>query len=221
MLGFLEGAAAPPVAQRSGDATITKLPPRFPPFSTFTWVELDDARPRGLENCDVHYREAIADVDRWVGALLQWIPEDAILVVVGDRGASLGEHGQGCAAGPRPFAADTRVPLLIRAPELRGRVVRDPVSTVGVTPTILEVLNLDIPTEVQAPSLLYAPLSVVLSRDRDLQEVFRRASRWTLSGQEAFDRQEDPRELHPVPPSRVPLGLFELEKTDPRGGGSR
>lgn len=87
------------------------------------------------------YLAEIEDLDAIVGAFLATVPADAVLIVVGDHGESLGEQGLHFSHGPLANAASTRVPLLVRAPGLAPGVERRTVSTVDLVPSVLALLG--------------------------------------------------------------------------------
>ncbi len=91
------------------------------------------------------YRDQFAGMDAAVGRVLERVGDDDVVVVVGDHGESLGEHGLLFGHGRSTFAPDTRVPLLIRAPGLDAGQEDHIVSTEDLAPTILKILNIDIP----------------------------------------------------------------------------
>ena len=66
-----------------------------------------------------------------------------IVVVMGDHGESLGDHGEGT-HGFFVYDSVLHVPLLIRAPydAMRGRRVADVVRSVDVQPTLLDLLGI-------------------------------------------------------------------------------
>jgi arylsulfatase A-like enzyme len=65
-----------------------------------------------------------------------------VIVIVGDHGESLGEHGE-ASHGLFVYQSVMRIPLIIRAPSagMQGRRVVDPVRIVDVTPTVLDLLG--------------------------------------------------------------------------------
>jgi choline-sulfatase len=94
------------------------------------------------------YAGEIAFVDTQVGRLLAYLDQhdlarNTIVVVLGDHGESLGEHGEGT-HGFFVYQATMHVPLLIRAPydTMSGRRVQDTVRSVDILPTMLELLGL-------------------------------------------------------------------------------
>ena len=94
------------------------------------------------------YKGEIAFMDSQVGRVVEFLQskgllERTVIAVLGDHGESLGDHGED-AHGFFIYEAATRVPFIIRAPleSARGRRVADPVRTVDVVPTVLELLGL-------------------------------------------------------------------------------
>lgn len=71
------------------------------------------------------YEAEVATVDAMVGHLLDGLPSDAVVVVVGDHGESLGEHGYWFNHGALLHDPALHVPLLVRWPG-RGGAVRVP-----------------------------------------------------------------------------------------------
>ncbi|MEK6374347.1 MAG: sulfatase-like hydrolase/transferase [Acidobacteriota bacterium] len=101
----------------------------------FAWVHLYDAHAPYVPTYDAE----IAYVDAQVARLLAAIDrKTTIVVVVGDHGESLGEHGE-LTHGLLLYESTLHVPLIVAAPSLDARVVREPVSTVDVAPTIAKL----------------------------------------------------------------------------------
>jgi arylsulfatase A-like enzyme/Tfp pilus assembly protein PilF len=78
-----------------------------------------------------------------------------VIVVMGDHGESLGDHGE-AAHGFFIYSSVTHVPFMIRAPYdlMRDRKVADPVRSVDVMPTVLDLLGVPTPKEVTGSSLV-------------------------------------------------------------------
>lgn len=133
----------------------------------FGWVHFYDPHspyappePYRAEFADRPYLGEIAYVDAQVGRLRAYLErarllDRTIIVVLGDHGESLGEHGEGT-HGFFIYESVLRVPLLIRAPYggLRGRRVSDRVRSVDVAPTAMELLGLPAPRDVEGRSLV-------------------------------------------------------------------
>lgn len=91
---------------------------------------------------------ALHHVDRELGRLLEILPQDAWIFVMGSRGVSLGEKrtGWGRFEGRRfghlMFEEIVRVPLLVAGPRISPRRVSAPVSLVDVAPTIRRLFGI-------------------------------------------------------------------------------
>jgi len=147
------------------------------------WLETDDDRPffawlhfydphipydppepygtrfggRGLRGL---YDGEIAFADSQVGRLLDWIDEqglseNTVVVVVGDHGESLGDHGE-TEHGYYVYDATVRVPFIVRVPgaDLRGVRVPAQVRTIDVLPTILDLVGVEKPDPLHGESLV-------------------------------------------------------------------
>jgi len=106
------------------------------------------------------YVGEIAYADTQLGRLTAWLDssgrrEDTFVIVAGDHGESLGEHGE-IEHGFLLYEETIHVPLVISAPFAAYQGVRrsEPVSLVDVMPTILTLVGLPIPAEVQSQSLV-------------------------------------------------------------------
>jgi arylsulfatase A-like enzyme/Tfp pilus assembly protein PilF len=132
----------------------------------FLWMHLYDPHfpyrppePYSREYAAQPYDGEIAFADEQVGRLLRFLKEkgiyrNTVIVLCGDHGESLGEHGEKT-HGFFIYNATMHVPLIIRLPEnAAARVVADPVSLVDLMPTVLGAVGLEIPSQVQGRSLL-------------------------------------------------------------------
>ena len=95
------------------------------------------------------YVGEIAYVDSQVGRLLAWLDEngrarDTVVIVMGDHGESLGEHGES-GHGFFIYEGATRVPFIVRAPydTMRGHRVAEVVRAVDVSPTVFDLLAVE------------------------------------------------------------------------------
>ena len=136
------------------DAALRWLRPRsHKPY--FCWVHLFDPHypylahedQYGTEFKDRPYDAELAYVDDQIERLLSTLQrtgalDNTMIVVVGDHGESLGEHGE-LAHGMTIYDATLRVPLLIVPPgDTRpAHRVSEPVSLVDLTPTLLHRLG--------------------------------------------------------------------------------
>ena len=92
------------------------------------------------------YSAGIAFADSQLGRLLDALDRqpstrDTIVVVAGDHGESLGDHGE-FEHGIFLYESALHVPLVVRAPDVRRGHIQDLVSLVDVTPTVLGLLGI-------------------------------------------------------------------------------
>jgi arylsulfatase A-like enzyme len=115
------------------------------------------------------YDAMIRYCDEQLGELLEAVDlERSVVVVLADHGETLGERYHVLDHGGQTTDEQTRIPLVIRAPGLSPRRVDGLVETVDLLPTLLELLGLPAPLDVQGHSLL--PL--LEGREDGKQEVF-------------------------------------------------
>ena len=117
----------------------------------FLWVHLYDAHhpyvppsPFREQFAGRPYDGEIAFDDALVGALLQragFGSATTMVVVAGDHGESLGDHGEST-HGLFVYEAALRVPLIMAGPGLAASVVSEPVRLIDVAPTILDIAGL-------------------------------------------------------------------------------
>jgi choline-sulfatase len=182
----------------------------------FVWVHLydphapyeppDDARRRG--NGDPYSGEvayADAQVGRLIAALSAAGRREPLIVVIGDHGESLGEHGEP-GHGLLLYEGAVRIPLVVAGPGVPHGDRSDPVSLVDVAPTLLARADLSRWPNLDGRDLLAAPSP----EDREVyaETEYPRAAgwsplaalanaRWKLvdsSQPELYDAMEDRRE---------------------------
>jgi arylsulfatase A-like enzyme/Tfp pilus assembly protein PilF len=130
----------------------------------FAWVHLydphtpyDPPEPYRSRYAGRLYDGEVAYTDAVVGRLITWLRgaglyERTLIVVVGDHGESLGEHGESTHTF-FIYDATTHVPLVVRTPwGDRGRS-RAQVSTVDLMPTVLDLVGLAPQPDVDGRSL--------------------------------------------------------------------
>jgi iduronate 2-sulfatase len=105
------------------------------------------------------YYASVSYVDAQVGRLLDTLEElgisdNTIVVLWGDHGWKLGEHRSW--AKMTNYEIDTRAPLIVRAPDDRGRGARIDalVEFVDIYPTLSELAGLTAPDHLQGASLV-------------------------------------------------------------------
>ncbi|MEM9554318.1 MAG: sulfatase-like hydrolase/transferase [Acidobacteriota bacterium] len=151
-------------AARINDAILPWLrTPRDRPF--FAWIHYWDAHqplhppsPFAELYADDLYQGEIAYVDQSFGVVVdtlrksgQW--RNTLVVVVGDHGEGLGQHREDTHS-ILAYEATLHVPMILRVPGYEGgeRIARQ-VGTVDLVPTILDLLGIEAPDEVQGSSL--------------------------------------------------------------------
>jgi arylsulfatase A-like enzyme len=119
----------------------------------FLWAHLydphrpyDPPEPFRSRYTDPYVGE-IAFADSQIGRLLDALErrtmlDRTIVVVAGDHGESLGDHGERD-HGVFVYQSTLNVPLIIRAPQVRSRRIADVVRLVDVMPTVLELLGVN------------------------------------------------------------------------------
>jgi arylsulfatase A-like enzyme/Flp pilus assembly protein TadD len=229
-LSRFEMAAGIDAAQRPGsevvDHALTFLAGEGDqPF--FAWVHLYDPhspyvppepyRSRFPATLEGAYDGEIAATDAQVGRLIDFLTSsrrlaNTVIVVVGDHGESLGEHGEQ-QHGFFVYDAAVRIPLIVAGPRVPIRAVHDQVRIVDVMPTILELAGVEAPSAVQGVSLM--PLS-----RGERQDLLGYSETWypryhygwseltavrdgrykfiTAPRRELYDTQADPGELHDI-----------------------
>lgn len=135
----------------------------------FCWVHLYDPHDPYLGHADEFgtafqgraYDAEIAYVDRQIGRIVDHLQaagtlQRTLIVVAGDHGESLGEHGEQT-HGYMIYEAATRVPLVIAGPGVpAGSRVSASVSLVDVFPTLTDLLGLPPPNAISGTSLAAA-----------------------------------------------------------------
>jgi arylsulfatase A-like enzyme/predicted Zn-dependent protease len=170
-LSRFEMAAGLDAAQRPGSEVVDHAlswlaADRDRPF--FAWVHLYDPhspyvppepnRSRFPAPRQGAYDGEVATADAQVGRLIDYLRssgdfDNTVVVVVGDHGESLGEHGEQ-QHGFFVYEAAMHIPLVIAGPGVPVRAVSDQVRIVDVMPTILELVGAPAPAAVQGVSLV-------------------------------------------------------------------
>ena len=136
----------------------------------FSSADTDDLRSA--------YRDHVEAVDDWVGKLIDEVPGDTLVYVVGDTGIALGEHEYLGRGTPTSHRGSYEIPYLIRHPqgEKSGDDVDWYASTHDVAPTLLSHLGLTIPGKMAGEDLM------ALFDDVDQEDLFPRPDSITASG---------------------------------------
>jgi arylsulfatase A-like enzyme len=201
--------------------------------------------PRALAHLVARYDAALAKGDAEIGRFLDRLKQlgldkNTIVVLTGDHGESLGEHGLlGHTQGL--YEPTLRVPLIVRDPRrpaLAGRRYKQLIERVDLMPTLLDFAGVDY-SELQLAGRSFAPLlqdptlpwrdlafasskrNLAEQKDLDIDERVARDARWKLhhylykDSYELYDLQADPGETKNVAaehPEVVQRLSFELLK---------
>jgi len=223
--------------ERRGDVVVDealswlKRPPRRP---FFLWLHLYDPHfpytppePYASRFRTHPYDGEIAFADAQLGRLIaalkdQRIYDPSLIVLAGDHGEGLGEHGEKT-HGFFIYNSTLHVPLIFKVPGAAPRIVEDEVSLVDVMPTVLQALKAPVPSAVQgrsllsqiggrpaaAPSSLYAEtfLPLLHFRWNQLRSLQSRGMKYIdAPAPEIYNTRADPRELKNLYASRQALG---------------
>jgi arylsulfatase A-like enzyme len=168
----LDAVQAPPIYTKSDEVDREGIGTMNGRLEELDWggEELDDLRSA--------YRDHVEAVDEWFGRLMDAVPDDAFLFVLGDIGIALGEHDYVGRGTPTSHRESYEIPFLIRDPD--GRKSGDDVdwyaSTHDVAPTLLSYLGLTIPGKMWGEDL------TALLDDVDEDDLYDRPYSITASG---------------------------------------
>ena len=175
------------------------------------------------------YSAEIEGVDAAVGELLRGLDErgyleDALVIITGDHGETFWEHGDVWNHGLWVHQTTVSIPMILRFPHGRYRGLRidEPVSTIDLLPTLVDLLDVPLPARVDGVSLLplleqeafergplFSQATQPMGRHegqhewRDLQKPrCIRAGKWKyihapyLDLEQLYDLESDPGEMH-------------------------
>ncbi|MEN0064962.1 MAG: sulfatase [Myxococcota bacterium] len=189
------------------------------PAGLRTTFHLSDVRranlggdPDGQQYIKDRYDNNVRYATDQVARLVQRLDDNDILLLYADHGEEFWEHG-GFEHGHTLFDELLHVPMIIHAPGVKARHVETPVSLLDLTPTILELLGRDIPSNVQGKSLVGVlkgkpdAESEFIARDQAFGLPLYGLERWgvlhgkdkwtTTEGREAlYDLAQDPKETN-------------------------
>jgi arylsulfatase A-like enzyme len=170
--------AAPPFYVRPGRAEDDGLGPTDGRLVELQFSDKDIDRVREA------YVNHVEAVDDELGKLLDAVPDDAVLFVLGDHGLALGEHGYMGRAAPTSHRISYEIPYLIRHPngEKSGDDIDWYASTHDIAPTLLSFLGLTIPGKMDGEDL------TALFDDVDEEDLPERAKSITAVGSQIIVR---------------------------------
>jgi arylsulfatase A-like enzyme len=125
----------------------------------FGEVEVDDAGWRHLRELYAA-RQALAD--RTLGELLDALAaagraEDTVVIVTGDHGEALGEHGT-LEHGDTVYGEQIDVPLVVHVPGREPTSLSGPVTLADIAPTVLGLAGVPRPADMDGADLLAGPV---------------------------------------------------------------
>ena len=103
------------------------------------------------------YMASVTYTDAMIGKILNTLEEtglaeNTVVLLFGDHGWLLGEHGLWCKHSN--FEPTLNTPLIIRSPKLKGeKVVEQIVEYVDIYPTLCDLANIELPTHLDGSSL--------------------------------------------------------------------
>ena len=116
--------------------------------------QLDEAKTRALKH---GYLASVSYIDAQIGKLINKLKElkiddNTIIVLWGDHGWKLGEHGSWCKM--TNYEIDTNAPLIISTPQLKGKSIKckSLVEFVDIYPTLCELAGISIPETLEGIS---------------------------------------------------------------------
>ena len=147
----------------------------------FVWIHFYDPHdpyeppaPYDAKYKDRPYDGEIAYADSALSHFLTYLKKQnwygrALIIVVGDHGEGLGEHGEDT-HGIFLYDSTTHVPLILKLPEEKdaGQVIGDQVRTVDIVPTVLDLLKSPAMAKLDGTSLL----PIIFGADRIARTVF-------------------------------------------------
>jgi choline-sulfatase len=181
-------------------------------FDANDWRNFD-IREEHIRRARRGYFANLSYLDERIGeilAALEAMRQEAVILFVSDHGDMLGERGlwfKMCF-----YEGSSRVPLMISAPGMEAGLVRDPVSTIDVTPTLCDLAGIstgEVSPWITGESLKplgrgarrESPVSMEYAAEGSYAPlVALRSGRWkyircALDPEQLFDMETDPHEL--------------------------
>lgn len=168
----VDATEAPTIYVRPGEVEDEGIGPMDGRLEELKWTGGD------VDSLREAYRGHVELVDDWVGRLMDKVPENVIVFMLGDIGVALGEHDYIGRGTPTSHRESYEIPYLIRHPE--GTMGGDDIdwwaSTHDVAPTLLSHMGLTIPGKMWGEDL------TALFDDVDEDDLYDRPYSITASG---------------------------------------
>ncbi|KMT64467.1 sulfatase-like hydrolase/transferase [Catenovulum maritimum] len=121
------------------------------------WHDVGHMSDMDWRKSRAYYYGAIAMVDRIIGDIIKTAKEEGMyedlhIVLLGDQGSMLGEHGL-YDKGPYAYDELMRMPLIIKKPTAEPKIINRQVSMLDITPTLAEWMGLENDGDVDGESL--------------------------------------------------------------------
>ena len=154
----------------------------FEPHSTYVRHRQFPITKKGVKGLKQKYDFEVKFVDLWVGKLLAGLKEAGLddntaIIVFSDHGESFGEHKL-YFHGQALYNEVINVPLMVRLPGGKKRVVKDRVALLDIAPTMLELMGIPAPQTFQGRSLLPAVHGERSSTKRRIGSLLMRYPSW-------------------------------------------
>ena len=150
------------VLKAAGDWILARGPALEAPW--FAWVHLYDPHapyeaPQEFRAARAPYDAEVAYTDAMLGLFLDRLRAASalnrtLIVVTGDHGESLGDHGE-TTHGLFAYDATLAVPLLMDGPTIGPGIVDEPVGHVDIVPTVLDLAGIAAPRDLDGESLVH------------------------------------------------------------------
>ena len=182
--------------------------------------QLRDLYDGEIRYVDDRLAELLADLDR------NRFGRERIVVVFSDHGEAFREHGQ-LGHGGLPWGELARVPLILSGPGVPvGRRVPGVVETLGLLPTLLDLLGIEVDSRAAMEGLSFHPQLAAEPPPNDRRTTVAsqawlrlfaiRTEEWTLAGSQdrrsLYDRRVDPEERRNVIDENRPVAEWLEQK---------
>ena len=156
------GYVPPPHLDHLYDGVDLELPDESDPFITYTNNHMFVGAPLPMNFMYRNYCETVVSVDEQVGRVLDTLEEmgiadNTVIVYAGDNGHFFGEHG--LYDKRLAYEESIRIPFIVRYPRLirdRGRRAKQMVLNIDLAPTLLDIIGLPVPGNMDGRSAVPA-----------------------------------------------------------------
>jgi len=190
----------------------------------------------GLAYID-RYDEELAYADFHINRLLEEFEQKGLLkntlvIFSSDHGESMMDHEQWFTHSYHVYEELAHVPLLIRYPDLEGKVrVKTRISLVDLLPTVLDLVGTEAPAELRGKPLTKAfDMEPLYTQGMEWRSMIYNHKKWLIEygkkqavpkKRRLYDLVKDPNEIHPLEWIDSPEAdaFYTLISNDPDPGG--